>query len=104
MKEKKEKKKFLDRFSKFIVFFCLLYGLGLTTISYVWSFLGLDPLVDLSTTIVSVIVGPVTVWLLQNAFCNVFEKNKLSFSTPLSIYEQEVGMNKEESDEIPNEE
>lgn len=85
-KENKEvkRKKFLDRFSKFIVFFCLLYGLGLTTVSYIFCFLGKEPLVDLSSVIVSTIVAPVTVWLAQNALCNIFEKNQLAFSTPIT--------------------
>lgn len=89
-KDKPEKKKFLDRFSKFIVFFCLLYGLGLTTVSYVYSFIYREPLVDLSSTIITTIVGPVVVWLAQNALCNIFEKNQLSFSTPITAIESGI--------------
>ena len=83
-KKEIKRKKFLDRFSKFIVFFCLLYGLGLTTVSYIFCFIGKEPLVDLSSVIVSTIVAPVTVWLAQNALCNIFEKNQLAFSTPIT--------------------
>lgn len=89
MKDKKEKKPFINRFSQFIVFFCMLYGLALTTVSYVFAFMGHEPLVDLSTVVVQTIVAPCVVWLCQNALCNIFEKNKLAFSTPLSYLEKE---------------
>lgn len=91
--EEKKKKPLITRFSQFIVFFCMMYGLLLTTVSYVFAALGYEPLVDLSSVIVQTIVAPCTVWLCQNALCNIFEKNKLSFSTPLSRLEQEDVMN-----------
>lgn len=99
MKKNKEekRKKFLDRFSKFIVFFCLLYGLGLTTVSYIFCFLGKESLVDLSSVIVSTIVAPVTVWLCQNALCNIFEKNQLAFSTPITAIQSGIISNLESS-------
>lgn len=88
----KEKKPLINRFSQFIVFFCMLYGLALTTVSYVYAALGYEPLVDLSSVIVQTIVAPCTVWLCQNAILNIFEKNKLAFSTPLTRLEQEDEM------------
>lgn len=88
-KEKKEKKPLLNTFGKVIVFFCLLYGLALTTLSYIWSYLGLEPLVDLSTVIITTIVNPVLVYLIENALCDIFQHNKLAFSTPLTRLEQE---------------
>lgn len=98
VEEKKEKKKpLINRFSQFIVFFCMLYGLALTTVSYIFAALGYEPLVDLSTVIVQTIVAPCTVWLCQNAICNIFEKNKLAFSTPLTRLDQEDTMNGLES-------
>lgn len=93
MKEKKkEKKPLITRFSQFIVFFCMLYGLALTSVSYIFVVLGYEALVDLSSVIVQTIVAPCTVWLCQNCICNIFEKNKLSFSTPLSHLEKEEEM------------
>lgn len=100
MKDKKEKKPLITRFSQFIVFFCMMYGLALTTVSYVFVVLGYEPLIDLSSVIVQTIVAPCTVWLCQNCICNVFEKNKLSFSTPLSRLDKEDEMN----EYIPDEE
>ena len=102
MKDKKENKKkpLITRFSQFIVFFCMMYGLALTTVSYVFVVLGYEPLIDLSSVIVQTIVAPCTVWLCQNCICNVFEKNKLSFSTPLSRLDKEDEMN----EYIPDEE
>lgn len=94
---KPKKKPLISRFSQFIVFFCMLYGLALTTVSYVFSALGYEPLVDLSSVIVQTIVAPCTVWLCQNAICNIFEKNKLAFSTPLTRLEQEDAINSIES-------
>lgn len=86
--DKKQKKPLINRFSQFIVFFCMLYGLALTTVSYIFAYLGYEPLVDLSSIIVQTIVAPCTVWLCQNALCNIFEKNKLAFSTPLTYLEE----------------
>ena len=94
---KLKKKPLISRFSQFIVFFCMLYGLALTTVSYVFSALGYEPLVDLSSVIVQTIVAPCTVWLCQNAICNIFEKNKLAFSTPLTRLEQGDAINSIES-------
>lgn len=90
--DKLVKKPLINRFSQFIVFFCMLYGLALTTVSYVFSAMGYEPLVDLSSVIVQTIVAPCTVWLCQNAILNIFEKNKLTFSTPLTRLEQEDQM------------
>ena len=102
MNNKKEKKPLITRFSQFIVFFCMMYGLALTTVSYVFAVLGYEPLVDLSSIIVQTIVAPCTVWLCQNCICNIFEKNKLSFSTPLSRLDKEDEMNEFVPDEESN--
>ena len=88
--EKKAKRhlKLFDRFSKAIVIFCLIYGLILTTLSYYFAYKGFEPLVDLSTVVINTIVNPVLLWLTQNAICNIFEYNKLIFSTPLSFLKE----------------
>ncbi len=105
-KDRKEKKPLITRFSQFIVFFCMIYGLLLTTVSYIFAALGYEPLVDLSSVIIQTIVAPCTVWLCQNCICNIFEKNKLSFSTPLSRLEQEDKLDgmMEDANSIDNQE
>ena len=92
MENEKKKKPFLSTFSKVIVFLSIIYGWILTTVSYIWAAMGYEPLTDLSSTIVSTIVGPVITYLCTNALCTIFEKNKLSFSTPLSRLEKEDEM------------
>lgn len=102
--EQKEIKhlKLFDRFSKVIVLFCLFYGLMLTTLSYYFSYKGYEPLVDLSSVIVNTIVNPVLLWLTQNCICNIFEKNKLAFSTPLTALNQDNNSSDDTSTEDEN--
>ena len=93
MKDKKEKKPLINTFAKLIVFICLIFGMVLTVVSYIYAYLGIDPLIDLSTVLITTVVSPVLTFLIENAFCDVFQHNKLSFSTPLSRLEQEDAMN-----------
>lgn len=86
---KKEKKPFINTFAKMIVFICLIFGMVLTTVSYVFAYMGIEPLVDLSTVLITTVVSPVLTFLIENALCDVFQHNKLSFSTPLSYLSQE---------------
>ena len=86
---KKEKKPLINTFAKLIVFICLMFGMVLTVVSYIYAYLGIDPLIDLSTVLITTVVSPVLTFLIENAFCDVFQHNKLSFSTPLSRLEQE---------------
>ena len=44
----------------------------------------MDPVVDVSSTIVKEIVAPLVVYLGTNTIMNIFEKNKLSFSVPIN--------------------
>lgn len=88
----KPKKPLINTFAKMIVFICLIFGMVLTTVSYVFAYLGIEPLVDLSTVIITTIVSPVLTFLIENAFCDVFQHNKLAFSTPLERLEQEDAM------------
>ena len=60
------------------------YGMILTSCSYVLSWIGMDPVVDVSSTIVKEIVAPLVVYLGTNTIMNIFEKNKLSFSVPIN--------------------
>ena len=68
----------------------IIHGMVLTTASYVLAFLDKEPVADVSTTIVTEIVAPVVVYLATNMILNIFEKNKLTFSTPLDaqLYKQ----------------
>lgn len=86
---KKEKKPLINTFAKMIVFICLIFGMVLTTVSYVFAYMGIEPLVDLSTVLITTVVSPVLTFLIENALCDVFQHNKLSFSTPLSYLSQE---------------
>lgn len=90
--KKKEKKPLINTFAKLVVFICLIFGMILTTVSYIFAYIGIEPLVDLSTVIITTIVSPVLTFLIENAFCDVFQHNKLSFSTPLERLEQEDAM------------
>ena len=94
-KEKKKKIK-VDTFCKFIVAAVMLHGFVLSTASYVLSYLGRDTVYEVSTVIVSEILAPVVTYLATNMIANIFEKNKLSFSTPLT---HEYMMSKEDSHE-----
>ena len=97
-KDQKEKKetlffKMFSRFTKIIVSITIIYSMILTTVSYIWAYLDKDPLIDLSSTIVSTLVAPVITYLITNMVQTIFEYNKLAFSTPLSRLEQEDAMN-----------
>ena len=90
MRKRKEKPKdkfsfkmMFNRFTKIIVILTMLYSMGLTTVSYIWSYLGKDPLVNLSSTIISTLVAPVMTYLITNCIQCIFEKNQLVFSTPI---------------------
>ena len=79
-RKRKRKRITLDTFAKLIVSLVMAHGMILTTLSYILSFWGLDPVVDVSSTIVREIVAPVLVYLATNMIMNIFEKNKLIFS------------------------
>lgn len=80
----KKKKVSLDTYAKIGTTVVLVHGMLLTTFSYILSCLGMDPVVDVSVTIVSEIVAPIITYLFTNMIMNIFEKNKLSFSIPLN--------------------
>lgn len=83
-KRKGKKKVSLDTYAKIITTAVIAHGMILTTWSYVLAGSGMDPVVDVSSTIVREIVAPVVVYLTTNMIMNIFEKNKLSFSVPLN--------------------
>lgn len=77
------KKVSLDTYAKLVTTLVIVHGMILTSFSYVLAWRGLDPVVDVSSTIVREIVAPLVVYLCTNMVMNIFEKNKLSFSVPL---------------------
>ncbi len=83
-KNRKKKKVSLNTYVKLITTAVLAHGMILTTCSYILSVLKVDPIVDVSSTIVREIVAPVIVYMATNMVMNIFEKNKLSFSIPLN--------------------
>jgi hypothetical protein len=84
MRKRKKKKVSIDTYAKLVTTVVMIHGMILTTWSYVLSWNGLDPVVDVSSTIVREIVAPVITYLATNTIMNIFEKNKLSFSVPLN--------------------
>lgn len=83
-RKKKKKKVSIDTYAKMAVTVLITHGMVLTTWSYILASRGMDPVVDVSSTIVREIVAPVITYLATNTVMNIFEKNKLSFSVPLN--------------------
>lgn len=83
-KRKKVKKVSLNTYAKVATTAVLAHGMILTSCSYILAWIGMDPVVDVSSTIVKEIVAPLVVYLGTNTIMNIFEKNKLSFSVPIN--------------------
>lgn len=83
-RRKKRKKVSINTYTKLITTAVLAHGMILTSCSYILAYMGMDPVVDVSSTIVKEIVAPLVVYLGTNTIMNIFEKNKLSFSVPLN--------------------
>ena len=81
---KKRKKVSFNTYTKLITTAVVTHGMTLTSFSYILAYIGMDPVVDVSSTIVKEIVAPLVVYLGTNTIMNIFEKNKLSFSVPLN--------------------
>ncbi len=79
----------VDTFTKLMVFIVVLHGLIMVTCSYVLAWFGKDTVDQISITLITEIVAPVTLQIVSNLISNIFEKNKLKFSTPLSQLEKE---------------
>lgn len=101
-KNKRKKKVKLDTYAKAATTAVLVHGMILTSLSYLLASAGLDPVVDVSSTIVREIVAPLIVYLGTNMIMNIFEKNKLSFSVPIDstiISKEKTNREKEEQEE-----
>lgn len=84
-KHKNEKKKpRIETFCKLITFLVITHGMACVTASYVLAFLNHTAVENLSITIVSQIVAPCSLYIICNLLANIFEKNQLKISTPLS--------------------
>ena len=68
--------KYIDGFMKVMVFVIVLHGLLMITWSYVLATVGvLEPLQELSKTIVTEIVAPIVIYGLTKTVENVFKYN-----------------------------
>lgn len=85
IRRKKKKKVSLNTFTKLITTAVVTHGMILTSCSYILAYMKMDPVVDVSSTIVKEIVAPLVVYLGTNTIMNIFEKNKLIFSVPLNM-------------------
>ena len=88
-KDKKDNKPRLDSQSKLLTSVIVLHGIICISLSYVLSFLGRDPVVDVSTTLITEIVAPTITFLISHAIENIFQYNKLSFSEPIELIDKE---------------
>ena len=84
LRNREKKKISIDTYAKMSVTLLMAHGMILTTGSYILAAHGMDPVVDVSSTIVREMVAPVITYLATNTVMNIFEKNKLSFSVPLN--------------------
>lgn len=78
----------VDTFAKLLVMLVVLHGMIMTTLSYVLSGLNCDPVQNVSVAIISEIIAPTVTFMITHVIQNIFEYNKLSFSTPLAHIEK----------------
>lgn len=88
--ENKTKRPRIETFSKLIVFMVMLHGMLMSTLSYVLSAFGHDPVEDVSVAIITEVIAPVSVYLATKTIQNIFEYNKLSFSTPITEIQKDI--------------
>lgn len=88
--ENKTKRPRIETFSKLIVFMVILHGMLMSTLSYVLSAFGHDPVEDVSVAIITEVIAPVSVYLATKTIQNIFEYNKLSFSTPITEIQKDI--------------
>ena len=90
-KQDKEHKPKINSFPKFILLIVELHAMACITASYVLAFINHVSIVEnLSITIVGQIVAPLVAYITGSVISNIFEKNQLTFSTPLSAIESGV--------------
>ena len=90
-KQDKEHKPKINSFPKFILLIVELHAMACITASYVLAFINHVSIVEnLSITIVGQIVAPLVAYITGSVVSNIFEKNQLTFSTPLSAIESGI--------------
>lgn len=72
-------------FCKAITLLVIIHGITMVTMSYVLAWYGRETVENVSMTMITEIVAPLCVYLASNTIANIFEKNKLKFSTPLEF-------------------
>lgn len=77
------KKPAINTYTKLLVSLVVVHGMVMTTLSYILSAFGHDPVQNVSVAIITEIIAPVVTFLVTNVVQNIFEHNKLSFSTPI---------------------
>ena len=77
----------IDTYVKAATSIVLGHGLIMVTMSYVLAWFEKDAVVDVSTTLITEIVAPLCLYMGTNCIMNIFEKNELTFSTPIQIRE-----------------
>ena len=95
-KQKKSRKKSvkIDTYVKAATAIVIGHGLVMVTMSYVLAWYEKDAVVDVSVTLITEIVAPLCLYLVTNCIMNIFEKNKLSFSTPIQMRQVVEAWNK----------
>lgn len=94
-KQKKSGKKVkIDTYVKAATAIVIGHGLVMVTMSYVLAWFEKDAVVDVSVTLITEIVAPLCLYLVTNCILNIFEKNKLSFSTPIQMRQVVEAWNK----------
>lgn len=91
-KNNKRKKTKSLNFFKWLIVIVEAHGLFCVTMSYALAWMDKVNVVEtVSSTIITEIVAPIVTYGVTRVIENIFEKNKLSFSTPLkSIKDDEV--------------
>mgnify|MGYP000777824974 CR=1 FL=1 len=80
-RKEKKKKVSLNTYAKVATTAVLAHGMILTSCSYVLSWIGMDPVVDVSSTIVKEIVAPLVVYLGTNTIMNILSLIHISEPT-----------------------
>lgn len=81
----KNRKKSGGWFFKWLVVLIVAHGMGCVSMSYALAWMEHTQVVEgVSSTIITEIVAPIVVYGATKTIENIFEKNKLKFSEPLS--------------------
>ncbi len=83
-KRRHKKKVLLDTLVKVLATAIIIHGMVLTTLSYILSFFGRETVENVSVAIITEIIAPFAVYACTKTIENIFEKNKLTFSTPIN--------------------